>query len=85
MEIGALMGKAQMLGSVEAEKGAAHMLQRIEDGTLNMDVLPNTYVQYTGELEEKDYVSYCSFLNSANGKKVIQMLEEEDEGQFIEL
>ena len=50
-----------------------------------MEVLPNTSVQFTGELEEKDYVSYCGFLSSANGKRVLQMLEESDEGECIEL
>lgn len=86
IEIGSLgMGRSKMLSSVEAEKGAIRLLKRIEEGTLTMEVLPNNYVQFTGELEEKDYISYCSFLNSANGKLVIQMLEEADAGEFIKL
>lgn len=85
MDMGNLMGKSKMLNSVEAEKGAVRLLERIDDGTLAMEVLPNTSVQFTGELEEKDYVSYCGFLSSANGKRVLQMLEESDEGECIEL
>ncbi len=70
--------KPTVLHSDLAEAGAKSLHERVTKGEIGVEVLPNTYVQFTGELEEKDYVSYCSFLNSANGKKILQMLEEED-------
>jgi hypothetical protein len=47
--------------------------------------MPNSYAQFTGELEENDYLSYCRFMESAKGLKVIQLLEEEDERKLFEL
>lgn len=78
-------GKTKLVLSVEAEAGASHLLERIENEDMGMEVLPNKYVQFSGEVEEKDYVSYCGFLNSASGKKVVQILEEDDERELFEL
>ena len=30
------------------------------------------------ELEEKDFISYCEFMKSRNGRVVLEMLDEED-------
>lgn len=80
-----LLGKSRVLHSLEAEEGAKRLLERIENADMGMEVLPDSFEQFSGELEEKDYVSYCEFLNSANGKKVINILEEKDERQLFEL
>lgn len=75
----------QILCSVEAEKGAKRLIEKIENAALQMDILPNKYERFSGELEEKDYISYCRFLESSNGKKVLDMLEVEDAADFVEL
>ena len=85
MNMDTFFGNARLLNSVKAEEGAKHLIEKIEKGTLEMDVLPNRYARFSGELEEKDYVSYCRFLESSNGKKILDMLEEEDARRFIEL
>jgi hypothetical protein len=71
--------------SQEAERGAEHLVERIENCEIGLEVMPNNYAQFTGELEENDYLSYCRFLESAKGCKLIQMLEEEDERKLFEL
>ena len=69
----------RILNSIEAREGAEYFNKILSTGILKMDVLPNNYDEFFGEKEEKDYVSYCSFLQSKNGKKVIKMLEDADE------
>jgi hypothetical protein len=73
------------LHSQEAEKGAEHLIERIESGEIGIEVMPNSYAQFTGELEENDYLSYCRFMESAKGYRLIQLLEEEDERKLFEL
>lgn len=77
--------KTKMLHPEEAQAGAARLLERTANGDMGMEILPNSYAQFTGELEEKDYISYCEFLSSANGRKVIDLLEEDHEGELLEL
>ena len=80
-----LFGKPKLLHSLEAEHGAKSLLERMESGEMCMEVLPDSFEQFSGELEAKDYASYCNFLNSVNGKKVMDILEEHDERQLFEL
>ncbi len=85
MNMSSFFGNTKILGSVEAESGAKRLIEKIENRDLAMDVLPNRYARFSGKLEEQDYVSYCRFLESSNGKKVMKMLEEEDARDFVEL
>lgn len=85
MDMKSYYGKAGILHSSQAEAGAQNLLQKIEDSILKMDILPNQYEQFTGALEEADYISYGRFIQSVNGQKVLKMLEEEDAENFIEL
>lgn len=80
-----LFAEAKLLHSVKAEQGAARLLEKIENEEMTMEVLANASEQFTGEREERDYISYCLFLESVNGKKVMQMLEEEDAGKCVKL
>lgn len=80
-----LFAEARVLNSVKAEQGALRLLELIESEKIFMEVLPSENEQFSGEREERDYVSYCQFLESVNGKKVIQMLEEEDAKERFEL
>lgn len=80
-----IMSPSRSMRSVEAERGAERLVERLENGKMGMEVMPNVFKQFTGELEERDFQSYCRFLESANGYKVIQMLEEEDARKLFEL
>lgn len=80
-----LFAEAKILHSVKAEQGAERLLEKIESEEMAMEVLANASEQFSGEREEKDYISYCQFLESVNGKKVLQMLEEEDARECVEL
>ena len=75
----------KILNSHEAEEGAKHLFDKIERGILTMDILPNNYEKFSGRLEEEDYISYCRFIKSANGKKVLSMLEEQDARDLVKL
>lgn len=74
----------KVLGSMEAVRGAARLKGKLDSGQLKMDILPNTYEQFSGRLEAEDYVSYCQFLKSRNGRIVLDMLEDEDEETYVE-
>ena len=74
-----LQGKPKLLHSEAAEAGAKLLMERMANQDMVLEVLPNNFAQFTGVLEEQDYVSYCSFLRSVNGNRVIRMLEESDE------
>ncbi|MCD8221904.1 MAG: hypothetical protein LUD07_06900 [Clostridiales bacterium] len=83
-----ILGSAQrekLFHSREAVDGARRLMERIEIDDMAMEILPNNFTQFTGELEENEYLSYCRFLSSANGQKVIQMLEVLDERELFEL
>lgn len=73
----------KILMSSESECGAVRLITKIRNGFLGMDVLPNSYPQYTGVLEEEDFLCYSRFLESANGKKLLTMLEVQDAGNSI--
>ena len=78
-------GKNRIVNSVKAVEGSQHLLEKVHDGALVMEVLPNNYGRFTGDLEENNYISFCQFLKSSNGKKVLTMLEEADAGRTVEL
>ena len=74
----------KVLNSVEANEGADRLKHKIESGELVMDILPNSYEQFSGQLEANDYVEYCNFLKSHNGRIVLDMLEENDDRTYVE-
>ena len=76
------LGKTELIHSELAELGAKHLMERIEKGELCMEVMPNTFSQFTGEIEEADYISYCEFMESVKGTRLIALLEEADAEQF---
>lgn len=69
----------RLISSSAAETGASRLLENIRSGYIRQPVLPNKYPKFTGKLEEKDYTSYCRFIGSANGLKLLKKLEEQDE------
>ena len=76
MDINEVMKKSKILRSEKAEEGADNLLLRLDNGDIGMEVLQESYTQYTGELEEADFESYKTFLQSANGKKICALLED---------
>lgn len=85
MNMNSFWGKQKLLNSIEATKGGERLLEKIDNGMLTMETLPNQYDKFTGPMEENDYVSYCRFIQSSNGKKVLEMLEKDDARQYVEL
>lgn len=75
----------KLLCSAEGEAGAVRLLEKLQNGELEKEVRPNNYPRYTGELEERDYLSYCRFLGSINGKRVLSRLEAQDGRDCVEL
>lgn len=75
----------RLLTSPRGESGADHLLARLSSGALQMDILPNSYPRYTGQLEEEDYLSYSRFLRAANGQRLLAKLEENDGNKYGEL
>ncbi len=67
---------SDFLHSIKAHDGAERLEQKLNDGSLKLDILPNSYKQYNGELERENYVSFCAFLKSRNGRNVLAMLDE---------
>ena len=74
-----------LLSSAEAEDGATRLLDKIHDGRLGLPVLPNSYTKYAGKQEEEDYKSYCRFLSSSNGRKLLQRMEAQDDRKNAEI
>lgn len=85
MKMDSFWENRKIMCSARAEEGAARLIENIRNWTLPMDILPNRYDKFSGELEQEDYVSYCRFLESLNGQKILNMLEEEDAGEYVEL
>lgn len=85
MKMESFFANTKLLCSEKAESGARRLVENLENGTLQMDILPNRYERFSGKLEEEDYVSYCRFLKSSNGKRVLNMLEVDDAGDFVKL
>lgn len=76
---------AKLPSSVRGEHGADHLLERLRNGQLRMDVLPNSYPRFTGQLEEEDYIAYCRYIESLNGRKLFDRLEKADGKDYAEL
>ena len=72
-------GLSTILHSLNAREGAERLVNKLINHELMMDILPNSYEQYNGELEQSNFVSYCNFLKSRNGRIVLDMLDKEDD------
>lgn len=80
-----LYKSSRFLTSQRGETGADRLLARLNSGALQMDILPNSYPRYTGQLEEEDYVLYSRFLRAVNGLKLLAKLEEHDGNKCAKL
>lgn len=62
--------------SEEAKKGGRELVFKMKNNLDVLDTLPNSYENYTGKLEVENYLSFCDFLNSRRGKKIMQLLKD---------
>lgn len=85
MNMNSYYGGTGILHSQKAKEGARQLLAKIENDDIRMDILPNQYSRFTGDLEEADYISYGRFLKSVNGQKILKLLEEENARNFVKL
>lgn len=84
MEMTKFFEANKVLNSIRAVEGAERLKEKIDSNNLMMDILPNSYEKFSGTLETKDYVSYCEFLKSHNGRLVLDMLEEDNGETYAE-
>lgn len=70
--------KPKFLNSAEAENGATSFIDRLKTHQLDIEVLPNSYEEFTGQMEEEDFIAFSNFLKSSNGRSVLEMVETED-------
>lgn len=78
MNIKTYLKGSKILHSLEADKGAEAFMETLYSGGLRKDILQNSAEQFPGRLEEENYISYCKFLSSINGKFILDLLEEFD-------
>ncbi|MCL2147474.1 MAG: hypothetical protein FWH52_06675 [Synergistaceae bacterium] len=62
--------------SAEAITGAEELLAQIKNGSIEADLLRNSFKEFSGELEQDDFLSFCRFIRSHNGKLVFSALED---------
>ena len=61
-----------MILSKNAQDGAERLIAKLENQELKMDSIPNSMERYD---EQKDYVSFCRFLKSRNGRIVSDSID----------
>ena len=62
--------------STSVQHDAEELIMKMKNNVIKMDVLPNSYDNYTGRLELDDYLSFCQFLESRRGKIILNLMEE---------
>lgn len=71
-----IISNEQYHHSKESIEGASALINNIKNGSFSKKFLPNTSPNFTGDLEHEDYVSFKQFLESTNGKLLLNQLEE---------
>lgn len=64
--------------SKEGMNGAQNLIENIKHFRLRMDALPNLAETFSEPMEHEDFLSYLSFIHSANGRFVLSVLEEDN-------
>jgi len=62
--------------SENAKQGARELIYKMKNNILELEVLPNSFDDYTGELETENYLSFCQFVDSRKGKLVLSKLND---------
>lgn len=71
-----IINNEQYRHSKKSLEGASALINNIKNGSFTKKTLPNTSPNFTGDLEHEDYVSYKQFLESTNGKLLLNQLGE---------
>lgn len=62
--------------SYEVQKAAEQLVDKMKNNDIKMDKLPNSYQDFTGRLELDDFLSFCQFLESRQGKTILEMVDD---------
>ena len=62
--------------SDKAKKGGKELVFKMKNNLDELETLPNSYENYTGKLEVENYFSFCDFLATRRGKKILQLLKD---------
>ena len=63
--------------SNKVQEAAENLVDKMKNNDVKMDVLPNSYDNFTGRMELDDYLSFCEFLESRRGKVILELVEEQ--------
>ena len=61
--------------SHSVQKDAEHLIDKMKNNYIEMETLPNSYENFTGELELEDFLSFCQFLESRKGKTILELVD----------
>lgn len=62
--------------STAVQRDSENLIEKMRNNDVDMDVLPNTYGDFTGQLEVDDYLSFSQFLDSRRGGLILELSEE---------
>lgn len=62
--------------STTVQRDSERLIEKMRNNDVDMDVLPNTYRDFTGQLEVDDYLSFSQFLDSRRGGLILELSEE---------
>lgn len=62
--------------SYAVQQDAEQFVYKMKNNYITMDTLPNSYENFTGRLELDDFLSFCNFLESRQGKTILEMVDD---------
>ena len=62
--------------SCVAQKDAERLIDKMRNNYITMDILPNSYENFTGRLELDDFLSFCQFLETRQGRIILEFMED---------
>lgn len=62
--------------SYAVQKDAEQLIDKMKNNYITMDTLPNSYENFTGPLELDDFLSFCQFLESRQGKIILELVDD---------
>lgn len=58
------------------QRDAEQLIDKMKNNYIEMETLPNSYENFTGRLELEDFLSFCQFLESRQGKTILELVED---------
>lgn len=62
--------------SSSVQKDSEQLVDIMKNNYIAMDTLPNSYENFTGRLELDNFLSFCQFLESRQGKIILEMVDD---------